>query len=135
MPARANKAQALLTLANHFQNLPTLTDHPAWVKALYDREEVTSTGIGGGVALPHAQHASISAFSLAIGRSAAGIPFAAKDNQPVRLFVMMAAPMTDRQTYLKVLAGIAARLHRPAVVERILLAETSDAAIVAFLRD
>jgi len=135
IPAQVNKAQVILTIADSFNNLPTLVNHSAWVKALYEREDVTSTGIGGGIALPHAQHASISAFSLALGRAPAGIAFAAKDDRPVRLFVMMAAPMADRPTYLKVLAGIAVRLRRPSVVERILAAESPAAAIEAFLQD
>ncbi len=130
-----NKAQAIHTIADSFNNLPTLLDHRAWVKALHEREDVTSTGIGGGVALPHAQHSSISDFSLALGRAPTGIAFAAKDGRPVRLFVMMAAPTTDRPTYLKVLAGIAVRLHAPTVIERILTAETPAAAIEAFLQN
>jgi mannitol/fructose-specific phosphotransferase system IIA component (Ntr-type) len=127
------KAQAIHSLADSFRDLPTLTNHRDWIKALFDREDVTSTGIGGGVALPHAQHQSVSTFALAIGRAPNGIAFSAKDDRPVRLFIMMAAPLGDRPTYLKVLAGIAARLHRPPVVERILLAASPTDAIDAFL--
>lgn len=128
-----SKREILVSVARTFAGHPAIGDHRAWLKALYDREDVTSTGIGGGIAIPHAQHASIRQFALAIARCPYGVDFAAKDGQPVRALVMMAAPPDDRPTYLKVLAGIAARLNTPKIVEAVLAAPHPQAAIDAFV--
>ena len=127
-----SKREILVAVARTFASHAAIGDHRGWLKALYDREDVTSTGIGGGIAIPHAQHPSISQFALAIARCPYGIDFAAKDGQPVRILVMMAAPPDDRPTYLKVLAGIAARLNNAKVMEAILAAPDSQAVIDAF---
>jgi mannitol/fructose-specific phosphotransferase system IIA component (Ntr-type) len=128
-----SKREILVAVARTFVSHSAIGDYRGWLKALYDREDVTSTGIGGGIAIPHAQHPSIREFALAIARCPYGIDFAAKDGQPVRILVMMAAPPDDRPTYLKVLAGIAARLNTKKVMEAVLAAQDSEAVIDAFV--
>ena len=128
-----SKREILVTLARTFCGHAAIADHRGWLKALYDREDVTSTGIGGGIAIPHAHHPSISGFALAIARCPYGVDFASKDGQPVRVLVMMAAPPNDRPTYLKVLAGIAARLNSPPVMSAILAAADTESVIDAFV--
>ncbi len=128
-----SKREILVQVARAFTGHPAVADHRGWLKALYDREDVTSTGIGGGIAIPHAQHPSISAFVLGIARSPLGCDFVAKDGLPVRILVMMAAPPDDRPTYLKVLAGIATRLNQPTVMAAMLAAATPQAVIDAFV--
>lgn len=128
-----SKREILVAVARTFASHPAIGDHRGWLKALYDREDVTSTGIGGGIAIPHAQHPTISQFALAIARCPYGVDFAAKDGQPVRVLVMMAAPPDDRPTYLKVLAGIAARLNTKKVMEAVIDAPDSQTVIDAFV--
>jgi mannitol/fructose-specific phosphotransferase system IIA component (Ntr-type) len=127
-----SKREVLVQVARTFTGHPAVADHRGWLKALYDREDVTSTGIGGGIAIPHAQHPATSEFVLAIARFPSGVDFAAKDGHPVRVLVMMAAPVVDRPTYLKVLAGIAARLNSAKVLEEMLAASDPAAVIDAF---
>ncbi len=128
-----SKREILVIVARTFVDHPAIGDHRGWLKALYDREDVTSTGIGGGIAIPHAHHPSISEFALAIARCPYGVDFAAQDGQPVRTLVMMAAPPENRPTYLKVLAGIAARLNNQKVMAAVLAAPDSQAVIDAFV--
>lgn len=128
-----SKREILVQVARNFAGHPAIGDHRGWLKALYDREDVTSTGIGGGIAIPHAHHPSISDFVLGLARFPFGADFAAKDDQPVRVLVMMAAPPENRQTYLKVLSGIAARLNHPAVMASVLAAGDSRQVIDAFI--
>ena len=128
-----SKREVLVHVARVFVGHSSIGDHRGWLKAIYDREDVTSTGIGGGIAIPHAQHASISEFALAIARFPFGTDFAAKDDQPVRILVMMAAPPEQRPTYLKVLASIAARLNHPRIREAVLAAAEPQAVIDAFV--
>lgn len=127
-----SKREILVQVARTFIGHPAIGDHRGWLKALYDREDVTSTGIGGGIAIPHAQHPANREFVLAIARFPSGVDFAAKDGQPVRVLVMMAAPPDDRPTYLKVLAGIAARLNSAKVMEAVLAAPDAPGVIDAF---
>lgn len=133
LSSNLSKREILVQVARTFVDHPAIGDHRGWLKALYDREDVTSTGIGGGIAIPHAQHPAIREFVLAIARFPAGVDFAAKDAQPVRVLVMMAAPVTDRPTYLKVLAGIAARLNSAKVLDTVMAAPDAAGVIDAFV--
>lgn len=133
LSSNLSKREILVQVARTFIGHPAIGDHRGWLKALYDREDVTSTGIGGGIAIPHAQHPANREFVLAIARFPAGVDFASKDGQPVRVLVMMAAPPDDRPTYLKVLAGIAARLNNTKVMEAILAAPDAQGVIDAFV--
>jgi nitrogen PTS system EIIA component len=76
--------------------------------ALREREAVTSTGIGNGVAIPHAKVEGLAKMSLVIARSAAGIEFQALDEAPVNLVFMVIAPPKAISDYLKLLAAISA---------------------------
>jgi mannitol/fructose-specific phosphotransferase system IIA component (Ntr-type) len=133
LSSNLSKREILVLVARTFVGHPAIGDHRGWLKALYDREDVTSTGIGGGIAIPHAQHPANREFVLAIARFPGGVDFTAKDGQPVRLLVMMAAPPDDRPTYLKVLAGIAARLNSAKVMEGMLAAPDPTGVIDAFV--
>jgi mannitol/fructose-specific phosphotransferase system IIA component (Ntr-type) len=128
-----DKRQALLTIGERLCRHPAIPDRDTYLKAIFDREYVTSTGIGGGVAVPHAQLPGITAFVLALGLCPAGIDFAAKDGKPVRVVVMIAAPTDDRPAYLKTLASVAARLNRPSSLQAMLAARDGAEAIDAFL--
>ena len=128
-----SKVEAITTVAASFRGHPAIGNYHEWVKALHDREAVITTGIGGGVALPHAQHPANQDFLLAIGRSQTGVDFGAKDGKPVQVMVMMAAPIADRPTYLKVLASVAGRLHRGALLPDVLAAATPEDVIAQLL--
>jgi mannitol/fructose-specific phosphotransferase system IIA component (Ntr-type) len=133
LPGSPDKRQALLTIGERLCRHPAVPDHAAYIKAIFDREYVTSTGIGGGVAVPHAQLPGITDFVLALGLCPDGIDFAAKDSKPVRVVVMIAAPTDDRPAYLKTLAGVASRLNRPSSLLAMLAARDGTEAIAAFL--
>lgn len=75
-------------------------------KALIDREKLGSTGIGKGVAIPHAKTESASKLTVAFGLSKKGIDFKSLDDENVNLFFVFASPNRDSQIYLKVLARI-----------------------------
>jgi PTS system fructose-specific IIC component len=127
-----NKRTVLLELGDVVADAPEVGNRTAYLKALFDREDVTSTGIGGGIAVPHAQMASITGFAIGIGLVPEGCDFTAKDGKPVRVVVMIAAPEGDRPTYLKVLAAVAGRLSRPDVIAAMLAAPNAKAVIAAF---
>lgn len=75
-------------------------------KALIDREKLGSTGIGKGVAIPHAKTENAKKLTVAFGISRKGIDFKSLDDENVSLFFVFASPNRDSQIYLKVLARI-----------------------------
>jgi nitrogen PTS system EIIA component len=75
---------------------------------LKQREELGSTGIGKGVAIPHCRSLLLNSLSLIVGRSKNGVDFEAVDKKPSRLFFLIIAPPHDPQNqYLIVLGKIA----------------------------
>ncbi len=120
--AVVGKREALSRLIEATIVHPLVTDKIGFAKAIHDREEVTSTGIGGGVAVPHARLASIDGFVITIGVSPRGLEFSAQDRHPVHVVVMIAATDQDRKSYLMVLATVAARLRSPRLVQQMVAA-------------
>jgi PTS system fructose-specific IIC component len=128
-----SKRDALLTLGAAVSAHPQVTNPAAWLKAVFDREDVGSTGVGGGIAVPHAQHPTVGDFVLGLALCRDGMDFAAKDGRPVQVLTMIAAPVGDRPAYLKVLASVASRLNRAGVVQAMLAARDPAHTLDAFL--
>ena len=78
----------------------------ACIDALMDREKLGSTGIGRGVAVPHAKHPDVPKIIGAFGRSKKGIDFAAVDGLPVHLIFLLLSPKDGANEHLKVLSHI-----------------------------
>ena len=76
------------------------------VKALMDREELGSTGIGSGVAVPHARHDAITDLVCVFGRSAKGIQFDALDGEPVYVVFLLLSSKSASGSHLEALAFI-----------------------------
>ncbi len=127
------KREVLRKLAELTAQHPSITDKSAFVRAIFEREEVTSTAIGSGVAVPHARLVSISEVLLSIGLCPDGVDYGAADGQPVRIVVMIAASDQDRRSYLPVLATVAARLKDPAVRAAMLTAPNPRAVLERFV--
>jgi mannitol/fructose-specific phosphotransferase system IIA component (Ntr-type) len=97
------------------------------VHALIEREDLHSTGIGDGVALPHARNALVGLVDhpiLVFGRSDQGIPFAALDGSPARLFFLIVAPTVTQ--HLSLLARLSRLLRDPKVRKELLAATSAD---------
>jgi mannitol/fructose-specific phosphotransferase system IIA component (Ntr-type) len=94
--------------------------------ALHEREEQVSTGIGHGVAIPHAYCSHIDQVTAIFGRSQEGIEFESCDNAPVHYLVMMIVPQDQSQAHLQTLAAIAGLFSRHEVRDRLKDAATSD---------
>ncbi len=80
---------------------------PGIVTALMGREDLGSTGIGKGVAVPHAKHDSVDGLVAAFGRSKKGIEFAALDGQPVQLVFLILSSKEHSGQHLGALARVA----------------------------
>jgi nitrogen PTS system EIIA component len=94
--------------------------------AIRERESVLSTGIGFGVAIPHARCAAVRDLVVVCGVSRAPVPFDAIDGEPVRLVFLIVGPEASAGLHVKVLSRIARLVRREAVRQRLLEANTSD---------
>ncbi|HEX5385956.1 MAG TPA: PTS sugar transporter subunit IIA [Gemmatimonadales bacterium] len=94
------------------------------VRAVLEREDVLSTGIGFGVAIPHGKSASMPALGLVCGISRVPIAYGAVDGEPVRLFFLIVGPEASAGQHVKVLSRIARLVRQDAVRERLLRART-----------
>ena len=91
-----------------------------------------STGIGFGIAIPHASSDRVTQVIAAFGRSSKGIEFDALDNAPVRFIVLFVVPKDQFQTHLRTLAAIAKFLNDRSVRERLGAAATSEEILQIF---
>ena len=100
------------------------------LRALQEREQLCSTGIGDGIALPHARNALVGLVDqtvIVFGRHPTGIPFSAIDNVPARLFFLLVAPTVSQ--HLQVLARLSRLLRDPKLRQNLLRAERPDKVI------
>ncbi len=108
-------------------------DVPSVLAALYEREQVVSTGIGLGIAVPHVRHASASSAVLRVGRSKAGIPFDSIDGQPVHVMFAILMPSGQHRRHVEVLGAIARALKDPARRASVFAAPDSVAFVARML--
>ena len=94
-------------------------DKEVVLAALRQREETMSTGIGFGIAIPHASSDRVDKVVAAFGRSRGGIEFDSLDNAPVKFIVLFVVPKDQFQTHLRTLAAIAKFLNDRSVRERL----------------
>ena len=101
-------------------------DKEGILRALEVREQTMSTGIGFGLAIPHASSDRVNRVVAAFGRSKHGIEFGSLDNVPVQFIVMFVVPKDQFQIHLRTLAAIAKFLNDRGVRERLTVAESPD---------
>ncbi|MBV9391071.1 MAG: PTS sugar transporter subunit IIA [Verrucomicrobia bacterium] len=94
-------------------------DRDSILGALRQREETMSTGIGFGIAIPHASSTRVSEVVAAFGRSSTGIEFDSLDNSPVKFIVLFVVPKDQFQVHLRTLAAIAKFLNDKSVREQL----------------
>src|SRR5262245_26764452 len=105
------------------------------LRALHEREQLHSTGIGDGIALPHARNALVGLVDhpiIVFARHATGIPYGALDNVPARLFFLLIAPTVTQ--HLGILARLSRILRDPKVRQNLLAAERPEK-VISLLRD
>lgn len=122
----ANKAQALRELARRAAPLAGL-DEAVIQKALQEREQLGSTGIGRGVALPHARIPGLKRFVGVFARLQQPIDFEAIDQQPVDLLFVLLAPENTPREQLAALARISRLFRDVGACEALRQAPTAEA--------
>jgi len=124
---------ALLEMVESVGSAPEVTDKERLLEALLEREDVESTGIGGGVAVPHAKIVAVTDFVVTYGRSREGIDWGAFDGEPVHHVVLIAGPTDRQRRYLQYLAAAVQRFKNEDLRASLLTAE-GETALAAALR-
>ena len=104
-------------------------------RALQEREELHSTGIGDGIALPHSRNALVGMVDqpiMVFGRHATGIAYGAIDSVPARLFFLLVAPTVTQ--HLAVLARLTRVLRDPKLRQNLLTADQPEK-VIALIRE
>lgn len=83
------------------------------VEAVMEREKLGSTGLGAGVAVPHARAAGIRTVMGAFGRHAKGVDFNALDGEPVHLVFLIISPVSQPEEYQKALKCVMEAIRQP----------------------
>ena len=108
-----DKAGAVKELVQKLVETSHLTEKQAKAatQAILDREALGSTGIGRGIAVPHAKHAAVKKIVGCLGRSKKGVAFAAIDGEPVYLVFLLLSPPDQPGQHLKALEHISVVLR------------------------
>jgi nitrogen PTS system EIIA component len=101
-----NKKDILKELVGVLSEAHEIKNSATLLSALQEREELGSTGIGQGIAIPHGKSDSVGKVVAALGISKKGIDFEALDGEPVHIFFMLVAPSNSAGVHLKILAKI-----------------------------
>jgi nitrogen PTS system EIIA component len=121
----SSKRDALLTLAENLSAAPQIKNGQELAVEIFKREELMSTAIGCGIAIPHVRLSSVTDLVVSVGISRAEIiGFHPLDDEPVRLVFMIAAAQNQHAYYLQTLSWFSARLKNKELRDSLLQAQT-----------
>ena len=121
----SGKKEALVELTDALLAGGCKLDRGEVVAILMEREQLGSTGIGEGVAIPHGKLRQLDRLTLSFGRSRKGVDFDSMDGRPAHLFFLLVAPEESVGVHLKTLARISKLLKDGDVRSRLLEAQDS----------
>ena len=124
--APVTKADAIYILGDLMDKSGNLSDKAEYLQAVFAREESGSTGLGDGIATPHAKSTGVKEAGLAAMVVPNGVDFDALDGQPSRLFFMIAAPEGAADTHIEVLSKLATMVIDPDFKNALIQATTVD---------
>lgn len=111
-----NKEDAIKEMANLEVAQGVVNNEDEFIKSIWARENESTTGIGDGIAMPHARNEYINRAAVLFAKSSKGIDYNSLDGQPVHLFFMITAPAGADNTHLQALAKLSSLLINPDVV-------------------
>jgi len=96
------------------------------VRVLMDRERLGSTGIGGGIGIPHGKCKALKHLILGFGLSREGVDFESIDGKPAHIFFLLVTPENSIDTHLKILAQISRILRNNVYRERLMRVKSKE---------
>ncbi|MGK0291607.1 MAG: PTS system nitrogen regulatory IIA component [bacterium] len=110
-----NKHEVLVSLVKTLNETIQVPDLEKLISLLSEREQISTTGIGYGVAIPHCRTPDVKTLHIVIGRSIVPIDYSASDGRPVKLFFLIVGPEHSTGEHLKALAKIARLTKNPKI--------------------
>lgn len=133
LPGR-NKEEVINALLDVVADHEAIIDMAAMREAVFEREEMMSTGVGKGLGLPHAKTKAVGETVAAFAITAEPIDFGAIDDQKVRVLFLLVGTETAKSEHIKILSRISRLLNRDAFRERLLQAHDA-AEVLALLEE
>ncbi|NCE66153.1 PTS fructose transporter subunit IIC [Pseudoflavonifractor sp. 524-17] len=124
--AAADKAAAIDLLADLQERAGNITDKAAYKKAIWDREELDSTAVENGVAVPHARCAAVKRAGLAAMTVPAGVDYGAEDGELSTLLFMIAAPEGGGEVHMEILSHLMVMLMDEEFCRKLLDVESAE---------
>ncbi|WP_110927855.1 PTS fructose transporter subunit IIABC [Bacillus massiliglaciei] len=121
-----SKAEVIEELAEKLAHAGRLNDRNEFKKAILSREDQSTTGIGEGIAIPHAKSSAVKVPSICFGRSLNGIDYGSLDGQPAHMFFMIAASEGANDVHLETLSRLSSFLMDMSFREKLLQAKASE---------
>jgi mannitol/fructose-specific phosphotransferase system IIA component (Ntr-type) len=126
-PLAATTKEALITeLVDVLDAAGDLQDRQRVLSSVLERERTRTTGIGGGLALPHGKSSGVDRLLLAVGKPAAPVDYDAIDGKPVQLAMLLVSPLEGTGPHIQALAHISRLLSVDAFRRKLMAAQTSQ---------
>lgn len=122
----ADKESAIRQLADLMAASGNLSDKEQYLKDVFAREASGTTGLGDGIATPHAKSTGVKEAGLAAMTVPAGMDFESMDGKPARLFFMIAAPDSANDAHIQILQQLAMMIMDPDFKEALIAAKTKE---------
>lgn len=122
----ADKESAIRHLADLMAASGNLSDKEQYLKDVFAREASGTTGLGDGIATPHAKSTGVKEAGLAAMTVPAGMDFESMDGKPARLFFMIAAPDSANDAHIQILQQLAMMIMDPDFKEALIAAKTKE---------
>ncbi|WP_175059567.1 PTS sugar transporter subunit IIA [Thermococcus sp. 2319x1] len=105
-----NKREVILELIELLHEYRVVKDKEEFFKDVWAREQITPTGVGFGIAIPHAKSKAVKAPAVAVGKSEKGVDFDAIDGKPVHLVFLIGVPENASDLHLEILSSLSRKL-------------------------
>lgn len=128
----SSKDEVLTEMAHKLSQEGIVANEMSFIETLKEREAISTTGVGDGIAIPHGRSSVVSESVVVFGRSDTGIDFDSMDGKPAHLFFMIATPGNSGDDHLSILSTLSGLLMKSEVQEAICTASTYDELVEAF---
>ncbi|AYV33817.1 PTS fructose transporter subunit IIABC [Erysipelothrix rhusiopathiae] len=128
----SSKDEVLTEMAHKLSQEGIVANEMSFIETLKEREAISTTGVGDGIAIPHGRSSVVSESVVVFGRSDTGIDFDSMDGKPAHLFFMIATPENSGDDHLSILSTLSGLLMKSEVQEAICTASTYDELVEAF---
>lgn len=127
-----NKEEVVGELVDALVKKGIVSSREGFVNTVMEREKISSTGIGMGIAIPHGRSNAVSKPSIVFGRSRKGIDYQSLDGEPAYIFFLIAVPEDSNNEHLKVLSQLSRKLMHEDVRKKLIASKNEAEVIGAF---